>query len=700
MTILIYLIKTVLISGLLFGYFWLFLRNRFFHGFNRPFLISIPLLSFLLPALHFSLPEFWNRSANGSPIRILSVGRGGLEEAVTIYATKNAGNFVSWEFISLLLTLFISGFLLIRFLKSVRFLQNLRKDKLFTKLPEATIYFVSEKGTPFSFFKSIFWGEEMEMNSRSGKQILRHELFHVKNNHSLDILMMEIISILFWFNPFIHLMSRELKVLHEYAADAYAVAETDEYEYAGLLLMKISGCPLPLTNPFFKNQIKRRIAMITKSAKNKNTLFGRLMILPLVALLICLFSFKINSHLPFMKAKTIRVVIDPGHGGIFNGSESNGIYEKNINLAIAKKIQALSGEYNVEVIMTREKDEDIAGSDLRASLDYRAGLAAAKNADLFISIHMNGTDKKLPQNKYSGFEIYVSKSDNKFYERSVKLASIITDNIKPDYTIASELKQRDERIRVLDNATVPAILIECGYMDNKSDLAYLINEKNQEKIARDILEGIHKYGTESMSYSKSDNAPDTIQDYKLITQREAQALPDGAIQSLGFDYKNYLILINSKDGRKYAYEMSDEMKSVVDNPKEGEKYADEMQEVKRAMDSMNRANLNNQSIVFTQVEKTAEFPGGQKAWSDYLIKNLNYPPTAEKKEIQGDVIVAFIVKKDGSLADIHAISGPAELRASSVSVIKKSGKWIPARNNGLVIESYSKQPINYRLAVQ
>src|SRR5450432_881086 len=99
MTILIYLIKTVLISGLLFGYFWLFLRNRFFHGFNRLFLISIPLLSFSLPALHFSLPEFWNRSANGSPIRLLSVGRGGLEEAVTIYATKNAGNFVSWEFI-------------------------------------------------------------------------------------------------------------------------------------------------------------------------------------------------------------------------------------------------------------------------------------------------------------------------------------------------------------------------------------------------------------------------------------------------------------------------------------------------------------------------------------------------------------------------------------------------------------------------
>src|ERR1700676_21666 len=183
MTMLIYLIKTVLISGLLFGYFWLFLRNRFFHSFNRLFLISIPILSFLLPVLHFNLPEFWNRSANESPILLLGVGRGGLEEAVTIYATKNSGNIFSWEFISLLITIFISSFLFIRFLKTVRFLQNLRRDKISIQLPEATIYFVSEKGTPFSFFKSIFWGEEMELNNKAGKQILRHELFHVKNNH-------------------------------------------------------------------------------------------------------------------------------------------------------------------------------------------------------------------------------------------------------------------------------------------------------------------------------------------------------------------------------------------------------------------------------------------------------------------------------------------------------------------------------------
>ena len=219
----------------------------------------------------------------------------------------------------LLITLFISMMLFVRFLKTIRYLRNLRRNRTFLQLPEATVYFVSEKGTPFSFFKSIFWGEEMDMNSREGRQILRHELFHVRNNHSLDIIGMEIISILCWFNPFFHLIGRELKLIHEYAADACAVAETNEYEYAGLLLTKISGRPLPLTNPFFKNQIKRRIAMITKSNKNKKALMGRFMILPLLALLICLFSFKIKTILPFHATKNIKVVIDAGHGGAFPG---------------------------------------------------------------------------------------------------------------------------------------------------------------------------------------------------------------------------------------------------------------------------------------------------------------------------------------------------------------------------------------------
>jgi len=153
MNILIYLIKMVLISGMLLGYYWLFLRNRFFHGFNRYFLLSIPVLSFLLPALHLNMPAFWNHSSSGSPIHLLGVGQGTLEDAVTIYASRQTGKGLPMELMLIISSLIITAFLFTRSYKSIRFIHRLRKEKPFLILREATVYFVSEKGTPFSFFK-------------------------------------------------------------------------------------------------------------------------------------------------------------------------------------------------------------------------------------------------------------------------------------------------------------------------------------------------------------------------------------------------------------------------------------------------------------------------------------------------------------------------------------------------------------------
>ena len=698
MTQLIYVIKTLVISGLLFGYFWIFLRNRFFHSFNRLFLISIPLFSLLLPALHFSLPEFWNRSPTGSPIHLLGVAQGGFEEAVTVYAKRNAGHSLSWEWVVVLIMLIVMTILLYRFIRTIRHLRNLCRNKTFLQLPEAMVYFVSEKGTPFSFFSSIFWGKETDIDSREGRQILRHELFHVRNHHSVDIIGMEIITILCWFNPFFHLIGRELKLIHEYAADACAAAESNEYEYAGLLLTKISGKPFPLTNPFFKNQIKRRITMITKSNKNKSALAGRLMILPLFAVLICLFSFKIKTVLQFHTAKTIKVVIDAGHGGVFPGSQINGVSEKNINLSISKKIQALAKEYNVEVIMSRETDITPGSNKLSESLEYIAALPKYKNADLFISIHSNMTpdgEKGKNQTASSGFQIWIPGKSSNVYYGSVKFGSALTEVIKSDYTIEPELKQTPgdgNHILILKKATVPAVLIECGYIDNTSDLKYLLDEKNQEKIARDILEGIRRYGTET-TYSHTSYVPDISQDYKILSQREAQALP-GAVQSFDFDYKRYLILMNMKDGQKFAFEMSDEMKRIVDNPNEAERYrsehADELREVQLALDS---------AAPLKKVDIQADFPGGAEGWKAYLTKNLKYPEDAANNEVQGEVIVQFIVNTDGTLSDVHAVSGPSRLRAESVRVVKESGHWIPAKDKGITVASVKKQPINYKLEI-
>lgn len=103
---------------------------------------------------------------------------------------------------------------------------------------------------------------------------------------------------------------------------------------------------------------------------------------------------------------------------------------------------------------------------------------------------------------------------------------------------------------------------------------------------------------------------------------------------------------------------------------------------------------------FTKVEIESEYPGGSAAWQRYLNKTLRYPQDAIDNEVQGTVVIQFIVDREGSVSDVEAISGPEELRSEAVRVIKKSGKWTPAIQNGRQVKSYKKQPIVFRLETE
>jgi N-acetylmuramoyl-L-alanine amidase len=663
MTLLVYLIKTLLISGLLLGYYWFFLRNKSFHLYNRFLLLGIPVISFVLPCLRLTLPNFWKQSAD-SPIHLLGVANGTLEEAVTIYARQGFWNSLPWESICIIIGLLVSLSLFFRFYRSLRYLHILRKSNPHQELHGAEIYFVRLEGTPFSFFNSIFWNEEQELSSRQGQQIFRHELYHVRHKHSLDILLLEMARIVCWFNPFFHLIRREIQTIHEFLADAYAAPETDELEYAELLLTSsVHAKSVPITHPFFQNQIKRRIAMITTHKKIKPGLLGRMMVLPVVALLLGLFAFKLQNRpaLLLLSSNTIRVVVDAGHGGAESGALANGISEKNINLQIAKKMQQMAKDYNIDVIMTRENDE-IPGhaGNLHDDLAYRAALPAKEHADLFVSIHTNGDDGS---NAPSGFQIYIPGNTSKVYSGSVKLGSSITGFIGKDYAIAPELKQRNNGILILSQASVPAVLILCGNINKKPDFDFITDDKNQDKIARDILEGIREYSLKTTDYLENPSGPvDTL-------SREAlDKVAPNTIESMNVDKKNNQIYIKFRNGKEAIIIITDEMR--------------------KAMDS---------AAAFKKVEIEAAYPGGPSAWQNYLMHSLKYPEEAVSYQIQGDVPVQFIVETDGSLTHIHAESGPQQLRAESERVVRESGKWIPARNHGKIVRSYRIQPIDFRL---
>ena len=136
-----------------------------------------------------------------------------------------------------------------------------------------------------------------------------------------------------------------------------------------------------------------------------------------------------------------------------------------------------------------------------------------------------------------------------------------------------------------------------------------------------------------------------------------------------------------KDEGITAPPVSDAGKGVVEAPKKDEEDYDK---------------------TFTKVEIESEFPGGSAMWLRYLNKNLRYPDDAVNNEIQGVVVVKFIVDKEGNVSDVQAVSGPESggLRDEAVRVIKKSGKWTPAIQNGRQVKSYKQQPIVFKLEAQ
>ncbi len=508
MILLIYAVKTMIISGLLYIYYWLFLRNKQFHLYNRFFLIGIPCIALILPLMTISFPCLnWGSTGQGAA-RLLQVTQGRWEDAVIVRPSLNkiGGN------LNLLASLFfiyyalVIAFLLV-FLRSAFYIFRISKSYPYQKMGGARFYETDEKGTPFSFFNLVFWNRALDFKSQKGQQVLRHELYHVQQRHSFDIVFLEFLRIFFWFNPFFLLIRKEINAIHEFLADQYAVSGHNKYAYAEILLLSSMQPEHPqISNPFFHNQIKRRIAMITKNKSIQKSYLSRLMILPLLLFLSIVFAFRFIPKETFSSSKRIKAIVDAGHGGADMGAiAANGADEKSINLQIAQKIKTLSKDYPIEIILTREADE-LAGktTDMHESLKYRASLASKLHADLFISIHVNADPKDPSAN---GFDVYVS--DQNPNSKSILLGTLITESLGKEYQVSNDLKKSD-RVLVLHDNNVPAVLVECGYLTNTKDQVMISNEQNQEKIAKDILAGILKY-SQTNPGSQEGNGPPPVQ---------------------------------------------------------------------------------------------------------------------------------------------------------------------------------------------
>ena len=105
--------------------------------------------------------------------------------------------------------------------------------------------------------------------------------------------------------------------------------------------------------------------------------------------------------------------------------------------------------------------------------------------------------------------------------------------------------------------------------------------------------------------------------------------------------------------------------------------------------------------IFVAVEQQAEFPGGQTALMKWLSNNVRYPESAQQNDIQGRVVVRFVVEKDGSIGAATIVKGvDKDLDREALRVVKKMPRWQPGKNNGVAVRSYFNLPVVFKLQNQ
>jgi N-acetylmuramoyl-L-alanine amidase len=492
-SLLYYLIQVTACSGILYGYYHFFLRNKKFHIYNRFYLLIAATISILIPFLNF--PIYFSASETTSSFvlkTITSIPSDDFNETSAFATASIKNNFLSTRSLLFCCYVLISTIMIVRIGLSLRRIRQMRKKYTVQKLN--SIYFIntSEAGTPFSFFRWLFWNQKIELRSEKGEQIFRHELFHIEQKHSFDILYLEFLATIFWINPFLHLIKKETKVIHEFLADQFAINQGGKWEYAELLLMQSLNTEQHLTNPFFYNQIKRRIAMITSSKKTSYKYLRKIMVLPVAAIVIALFAFsyknkKANNSFTTLD-KPVTVVIDAGHGVDAAGNHagataSNGSHEDDIVLSIAKKIKELNTNDRLQIILTRE-NQDIV--DLKKRVEF----ANSQKADLFISLHINAASTEEKNTK--GMDILYSAKNRKYLAENKILATILYNYFYQIHSV-NDITQPKNGVYVIDASHCPSVLVECGYLTDPNDLAFVKDESGQAQIAKSILQSIEQY---------------------------------------------------------------------------------------------------------------------------------------------------------------------------------------------------------------
>ena len=676
----LYVIKAAITLALLYSCFFLFLSKETFHRFNRCMLVGIMLVSLFMPMFHFttSHPTTLNEE--------VYIVQNYIEHDTTpIIVTEQQAQGITW--IQALTWIYMAGVVLMLILTLVQATSLIRfmsSGVRHTDSQGNTVILHNNDVPPFSIFRYIVMSVKDYESSR--QYILTHEQEHIRLGHTYDLLLLQGMKTLMWFNPFIWFLSRDLKAVHEYEADQAVINQgIDAKSYQQLLVMKVVGNRLqPFTNNLNHGSLKKRIVMMYQKPSNRWLMLKALCAIPVAALTINTFATPIETDPVEDMVKTLETTNVPAFNEVKETllppteETAKAVIDDNAPFAI-HPVKDQHGR----IIGFSHEGEPAAG-DFACTAEY-----------VFID-GRQATEAELRNYKTllanSTFEMLKTEKGTAKYNYKDKHGIIV-------------IHTQDASAAPDDNE--PLVLVNDVEINLPVDIKTITNETIAEAlgIQKDDIEGITVLIDNAATTIFGERGKNGVVDIKVVKSAFLNRLP-GIQKNEDGTY--------SINGRK--------VQKILVNGKEFFKALSDDQETPTIQ------NAIHDDPIFEVVEEPAQYPGGQAALMQFLAQNIRYPKISAENGVQGRVIVQFVVEKDGSLSNfavvkksgdtitknaqsgitVNALGSATEeskvpqeafdaLNAEAVRVLREMPKWIPAKQRGQEVRMRYTLPITFRL---
>ena len=285
--ILPYIIKSALALALLYTCTMPLLEKETFHRLNRIIILGCLILSFIVPFIHFTggTNPTVNMLRQAVQLPEIMIDGNGSEQSI-------------WNLADIMICIYIIGVVAIftmTVVQTASLILRLRKCEQIADNRGNTIVLTDYTISPFCFFHYIVMSRDDYANNRGF--ILTHEQEHIRLRHYIDLIILQVATIIQWFNPFVWLIGKNLKAIHEFEVDEAVLNKgIDATQYQKFLVVKAVGNRLqPFANNLNKESLKRRIIMMNQKRSNRWMMLKALLVIPVATLAVSVFANGTNA---------------------------------------------------------------------------------------------------------------------------------------------------------------------------------------------------------------------------------------------------------------------------------------------------------------------------------------------------------------------------------------------------------------------